>query len=175
MQGPNGGWILLQERSPIVFFNFFRNWVSFENGFGQPGVGFWLGNIYMYALTFNRSYVLRIDAPMFPGVFAEYDNFKVSSPSTNYILRLGKYRGNAGDLLSDVINNPFSTWDRDNDRVVGTCARQNRGAWWYGDTCDAQDLNSMLGTISIAMKAKEVLRGNRSQYGKKSFLENVKG
>ncbi|KAJ7369346.1 hypothetical protein OS493_039688 [Desmophyllum pertusum] len=42
----------------------------------------------------------------------------------------------------------------------------NKGAWWYGTTCDIQDLNSMLknvtaqGLIKVTMKTKELLREN---------------
>lgn len=147
----------------MKFFNFSRNWVSYEKGFGEPGVGFWFGNINMHTLTFNRSYALRIEAPFYPGVFAEYDSFKVSSPLTNYILQLGKYGGNAGDLISNINNSAFSTWDRDNDKADEACARRNEGAWWYGKSCIIQDLNSMQGLISVAMKAKELLRGNGFQ------------
>ena len=160
MEGPNGGWILLQERNLINAVNFYRDWVSYEKGFGKPGVGYWVGNSYMHAITLNRRHVLRIEVPSYPWVFTEYDNFIVSSSSTNYVLHLGKSRGTAGDLLSKARNSAFSTWDRDNDKVGGACAIRNKGAWWYGDTCYAQDLNSMLGSISIAMKAKELLEGN---------------
>ena len=174
MQGPNGGWILLQQRSNATF-NFSRNWFSYEKGFGQPGFEFWLGNRYMHAITFNRRHVLRIEKHYIDWrnqtLFAEYDNFQVLSPFTDYILRVGKYRGNLGDILSVVNNSPFSTWDRDNDKkAYRSCARINEGAWWYGNTCDIQDLNSVLGNITeqglvrITMKAKELLGGNVLRY-----------
>ena len=169
MHGPNGGWILLQQRNNATF-NFSRNWVSYEKGFGKPGFEFWLGNNYMHAITFKRRHVLRIEKHYIDGrnktLFAEYDNFQVLSPFTDYILRVGKYRGNLGDILSVANNSSFSTWDRDNDKVDGACARINEGAWWYGNTCDIQDLNSMLGNITehglvrIRMKAKQAIRGN---------------
>ena len=124
----------------------------------------------MHAITFNRRHVLRIEKHYVDErnktLFAEYDNFQVLSPFTDYILRVGKYRGNLGDILSAVNNSAFSTWDRDNDKVDGACSRVNEGAWWYGNTCDIQDLNSMLGNINeqglvrITMKAKQVIRGN---------------
>ena len=93
--------------------------------------------------------------------FAEYDSFRMSSPLDNYSLHVGKYQGNL-----NANNSAFSTWDRDNDKVNGSCALTNEGAWWYGRTCDIQDLNSMLGNVTklslvkITMKTKKALRGN---------------
>ena len=90
----------------------------------------------------------------------------MASPFDNYILHVGKYRGNLSDILLEANNSAFSTWNRDNDKVNGSCAGMNKGAWWYGRTCNIQDLNSMLGDVTklglvkITMKTKEVLRGN---------------
>lgn len=165
MSGPNGGWTLLQERKSTTF-NLSRNWASYENGFGKPGVGYWLGNIYIHSITFKRKYALRIELPGYRGrptvtLLAEYDNFQVLGPSTGYILKLGKYRGGLGNILSIVNNSAFSTWDRDNDEVRDeACARRNLGAWWYGKTCYVHDMNGMNGFIRMKMKAKEVLEGN---------------
>lgn len=164
MDIPDGGWILLQERVNATF-NFLRNWVSYENGFGKPGVGYWLGNRYVHSITFKRKYALRIE---FPGYYnehtvtllAEYDNFQVLGPSTGYFLTLGKYRGGLGDVLSLVNNSAFSTWDHDNDEVKDEeCAKRNKGAWWYGKTCYVHDLNTMRGFLRMKMKVKELLEG----------------
>ena len=164
MHGPNGGWILLQERSNVTF-NFTRNWVSYENGFGQPGFGLWLGNSFMHALTFNRRYVLRIDIPNFMNgysLFGEYDNFQVSGPSTNYILRVGNFRGNMRNILLAVNNSAFSTWDRDNDKADEECAKIKKGGWWYKDRCKIAVPNEMVRFVKTSLKAKEVLGGNLS-------------
>ena len=162
MQGADGGWILLQQRNDTTV-NFSRNWVSFENGFGKPGVGFWVGNKYMHAITLNRRHMLRIELPDIywgdQSLFGEYDNFQVLGPSTGYALNLGRYRGGLSDILSIVNNSAFSTWDRDNDEVDEECAKTGRGAWWYGKTCYIYDLNSMVGFLTMKIKAREVLEG----------------
>lgn len=169
MDGPNAGWILLQERRDINF-NFYRDWVSYENGFGKPGVGYWLGNIYMHALTFKRRYVIRIELP--PNYrnpwrsktrYGYHDNFQVLGPSSGYVLQVGKYWGDLGDIFLYVNNTAFSTWDRDNDKSDKVCAKDNKGAWWYGKSCYTYDLNSMVDGVEIAVKAKEVLGGNVPQ------------
>ena len=163
MQGADGGWILLQQRNDTTV-NFSRNWVSFESGFGKPGVGFWVGNKYMHAITLNRRHMLRIELPDIywgdQSLFGEYDSFQVSSPSTNYILQVGNFRGNMANILSAVNNSAFSTWDRDNDDLDGSCVMEMKGAWWYGDDCLVAIPNRMVRFVRISMKAKELLGGN---------------
>ncbi|XP_078344041.1 uncharacterized protein LOC144629687 [Oculina patagonica] len=140
-------------------------------GFGRHGFEFWLGNDFVYGVTYFGEHLLRIEkSSTVDGhsqtSFSEYVNFRVSSPFSNYILHVGQYQGNLSDILSDANNSAFSTWDRDNDKVNGSCARRNKGAWWYGSTCNIQDLNSMLGNVTaqglvkITMKTKEVFRGH---------------
>ena len=171
MSGPNGGWLVIQQRINASI-NFTRDWASYEEGFGRRGFEFWLGNLYILGITIRGEHLLRIEkSVLIKGrnrtLFSEYDNFRVSSPFDHYRLHVGKYRGNLTDILSDANNSAFSTWDRDNDKVNGSCARINKGAWWYGRTCNIQDLNSMLRDVTkgglvkkITMKTKEVLRGN---------------
>ena len=170
MSGPNGGWLVFQRRINASV-NFTRGWASYEKGFGRHGFEFWLGNLYIHRITRRGEHMLRIEKSVSidgrdQTFFAEYDSFRMSSPFDNYNLHVGKYRGNLSDILSDANNSAFSTWDRDNDKVKGSCALTNEGAWWYGRTCDIQDLNSMLGNVTklslvkITMKTKKALRGN---------------
>lgn len=165
MHRPNDGWILFYERCNASF-NFFRNWVSYENGFGKPGFDFWIGNINMHALTLNGRHVVRIELLTYfdknkRPLFAEYDDFKVLSPSTDYTLQVGKFRGSFSSIFSNVNNSAFSTWDRDNDKTYKECAKRRKGAWWYGKSCVVHDPNTMLGLfIPLTMKVKEILGGN---------------
>ena len=164
MQGPNGGWILLQERRNAAI-NFYRNWVSYEKGFGEPGVGYWLGNINMHSITLKKKYALRIDLPSFfdelnVRLMAKYDSFRLLGPSTGYVIKLGQFLSGLSDILSKVNNSAFSTWDRDNDKVDGACARARKSAWWYGRTCSVFDINSMRLFIKAKIKAKELFEGN---------------
>ena len=170
MDEPRGGWILLQQRRNMTF-NFYRNWISYENGFGKPGVGYWIGNSYIHAITFKRNYLLRIELPAnYQNAwrnqtrYAHHDSFRVLGPSTNYVLQVGKFQGDLADILSDVNNSAFSTLDRDNDNAYGSCARVNRGAWWYGKSCFTYDLNNMVDGVEIEMKVKELFGGKCPQY-----------
>ena len=165
MKGHHGGWLVLQQRINASV-NFYRDWISYERGFGQQGFEFRLGNRVLSAITMVRKYVLRIEISYADGrrLFAEYNRFRLLF--RNYTLRVGRHRGNLSDILASANNSAFSTWDRDNDKVTdGACAEKNRGAWWYGTTCDTLDLNSMLGNVAAqgvvktAMKIKPVEPG----------------
>lgn len=160
MKGPDGGWLVLQRRRNTSV-NFYRDWISYEKGFGKRGLNFWLGNRLVSFLTSDQTYFLRIELSYDDGrhLYAEYDSFRLEL--WNYTLHVGQHRGNLSDILLSANNSAFSTRNRDNDKVnQRACAKQNRGAWWYGDTCDALDLNSMLGdaqgVTEVAMKIKPV-------------------
>ncbi|GFR94575.1 tenascin-R, partial [Elysia marginata] len=62
-----------------------------------------------------------------------------------YRLRLGTYSGTATDTaLGYHRNQPFSTFDRDNDGNAGNCANMSHGAWWYNN-CHHSNLNGKWG------------------------------
>ena len=112
------------------------------------------------ALTLAREHTLRIEMFSVDGrhVYAEYKSFRLSFKK--YTLFVGRYRGNLSNILFYANTSAFSTWDKDNDKVLRqSCARLNRGAWWYGANCYTADLNNMgkrfpKGTVKIAMKIK---------------------
>ena len=129
MEGRNGGWLVFQQRINNSV-NFYRDWISYEHGFGQQGFNFWLGNRVLSALTLDRDHTLQIETFLVDGrhVYAEYDRFRLSFK--RYTLLAGRYRGNLSDFLFYANNSAFSTWDRDNDKVLRrSCAQLNRGAW----------------------------------------------
>ena len=121
-------------------------------------------------LTLAREHTLRIEMFFVDGrhVYTEYDRFRLSFK--NYTLLVGQYRGNLSNVLLYANNSAFSTWDKDNDKVLRqSCARLNRGAWWFGTNCYTADLNNMLkrfpkGTVKVAMKIKPTkLRSRKGQ------------
>ena len=168
MRGSNGGWLVFQKRTNKSV-NFFRNWISYKQGFGQYGHDFWLGNRDLRAITNSNEHVLHIELHYSNGshVFAEYDQFSVSP--RNFTLRVGQYRGNWSDILFFANNSAFSTWDRDNDKVLEACAQQNNGAWWYGTTCDMEDLNRMPEDIWLLDVKKTVMKIKPKRYAGKSM------
>ena len=143
MQTNGGNWTVIHRREgPLV--GFFRDWEDYKNGFGYLDSDHWLGLEKLHQLTVKNKYELRIDLEDFQGnqAYAQYDSFRIGDESTQYTLKLGRYFGTAEDSLSYHNDNQFSTKDRDNDRHKGSCAKEYRGAWWYGN-CHYSNLNGM--------------------------------
>ncbi|XP_072925494.1 angiopoietin-related protein 6 isoform X1 [Hemitrygon akajei] len=138
-----GGWTVIQRRQDGSV-NFFRTWENYKQGFGNIDGEYWLGLENIYWLTNQDDYKLLILMEDWQGrtVFAEYDNFYLESERDFYRLRLGQYRGNAGDSLSWHNNKQFTTLDRDRDQYSGNCAHYQKGGWWY-HTCAHSNLNGV--------------------------------
>ncbi|KAL5020616.1 hypothetical protein ScPMuIL_002301 [Solemya velum] len=141
IQTEGEGWTVFQRRQDGSV-DFYRDWTSYETGFGDLMGEFWLGNHYLYSLTSQGSYELRVNLSDFEGNtrYANYRVFSLGDASTNYTLAVSGYSGNAGDSLRDSNNWPFSTQDRDHDRWSSNCAVAHKGAWWYG-ACSRSNLN----------------------------------
>ncbi|XP_071837503.1 fibrinogen-like protein A isoform X2 [Apostichopus japonicus] len=145
-----GGWTVFQRRVNGSV-DFYRNWTSYKEGFGDPCHEFWLGNDKLSHLTNQGDYEIRIDMVNKYGnpYYAKYDLFRVNDESDNYRLSgLGAYTGTADtDHRLDEAgleyhrHRAFSTYDRDNDNNnAGNCAVTYQGAWWYGH-CHRSNLN----------------------------------
>ena len=81
--------------------SFYRNWVTYQAGFGVPSGEHWLGNDKLHTITSLKNYQLRVDLVDSGGssYHALYDRFRISNEADKYRLTLGSYSGNAG-LLS---------------------------------------------------------------------------
>ncbi|XP_073259186.1 microfibril-associated glycoprotein 4-like [Porites lutea] len=133
------GWTVFQKRLDGSV-DFFRNWESYKNGFGDPNGEFWLGNDKLHRLTFSDDVMLRVDMEDFDGniTYAEYTTFQVADEADKYRIVIGGYSGTAGDSLADdfekgkiASNMQFSTKDADNDRSPHSCAQRHSGGWWF--------------------------------------------
>ncbi|GFO02549.1 tenascin-r [Plakobranchus ocellatus] len=133
-----GGWIFIQRRM-TGNVDFYRDWASYKKGFGSLDDEFWLGNENIHITTTKRyRYELRIDLK-YNGrsAYAHYDAFWLENERSNYILRLGRYDGTAGDSMGQHRKKVFAT-DRD---VYGkNCPELYIGAWWYS-ACHSANLN----------------------------------
>ncbi|XP_073497972.1 tenascin-X isoform X2 [Phyllobates terribilis] len=142
LETDGGGWIVFQRRMDGST-NFYREWEDYKNGFGNLTSEFWLGNIALHQISSSGSYELRVDLRAGEEVaFAVYDDFRVEAENENFRLRLGQYRGDAGDSMSYHNNMIFSTYDRDTQRRILPCAMSYRGAWWYRN-CHYANLNGL--------------------------------
>ncbi|XP_022802649.1 ficolin-2-like [Stylophora pistillata] len=143
-----GGWTVFQRRMDGSV-DFYVDWESYKNGFGNLKGEFWLGNDYLHRLTTSANMLFRIDMEDYEGDrrFAKYTTFSVAGESDNYRVTIDGYRGTAGDSLLSKIkpikNMQFTTKDRDNDvNSNANCAVNNKGGWWYNG-CHNANPNGM--------------------------------
>ncbi|XP_048875896.1 angiopoietin-related protein 2-like [Brienomyrus brachyistius] len=138
-----GGWTVIQRRQDGSV-NFFRNWETYKQGFGNIDGEYWLGLENIYWLTNQGTYKLLVTLEDWSGrkVFAEYASFRVESEAEFYKLRVGRYHGNAGDSLTWHNGKQFTTLDRDHDVYTGNCAHYQKGGWWY-NACAHSNLNGV--------------------------------
>ncbi|MGH0162367.1 UNVERIFIED_CONTAM: hypothetical protein FKN15_046579 [Acipenser sinensis] len=142
MDTNGGGWVVFQRRMDGSV-DFYRNWESYKNGFGKQQSEFWLGNENIHMLTQNGNEEFRVDLEDFDGkkTHATYKSFKLAGESELYKLHLGAFLGGpAGDSLTFHNDQPFSTFDKDNDNGSLNCAVTVSGAWWY-QACYYSNLN----------------------------------
>ncbi|XP_061769693.1 fibrinogen beta chain [Nerophis ophidion] len=158
----NGGWLLIQNRLDGSV-DFGRRWDEYRRGFGNialdvgkghcntPGE-YWLGNEHISQLTKMGPTELLVEMEDWTGakVHAQYHQFTVQSESSNYVLAVDSYSGNAGNCLMDGAQAlsgenrtmtrhngaMFSTYDRDNDNwnpgdPSKQCSKEDGGGWWY--------------------------------------------
>jgi len=129
-----GGWTVFLSRMDGSE-NFYRDWYTYQYGFGNLNGEFFLGLDKLHALTADYSQELLVLLEDSHGVTAyeSYDRFGIADQHEGYALdTLGRASGTAGDSLSYQKHMKFSTFDRDNDRWErGSCAQRDTGAWWY--------------------------------------------
>ena len=96
-----GGWTVFQRRLNGSV-DFYRDWSSYKNGFGDLHGEFWLGNDNLHRLTAAGSVSLRVDLEDFEGNirYAEYATFKVADQADKYRIVISGYSGTAGDSLN---------------------------------------------------------------------------
>ncbi|CAM4679819.1 unnamed protein product [Lepidochelys olivacea] len=140
-----GGWTVIQRRQDGSV-SFFTTWHHYKHGFGTLDGEHWLGleNTRQVTGQGPGPYALRVLLEDWAGrqAYAHYARFALEPESDSYRLRLGRYRGSAGDSLAWHDGRPFSTLDRDHDAYSGSCAQHQRGGWWY-NACAHANLNGV--------------------------------
>ncbi|XP_070812025.1 tenascin [Pituophis catenifer annectens] len=131
MNSDGGGWIVFLRRQNGEV-NFYQNWRTYENGFGDPNNEFWLGLDKLHKITSQGPYELRVDLRDHgETAYALYNKFSVGDARTRYRLKVDGYSGNAGESMSYHNGRAFSTFDKDNDSAITNCALSYKGAFWY--------------------------------------------
>jgi ficolin len=143
METDGGGWTVFQRRKDGSE-NFYRNWATYKEGFGELYGEFWLGLDKIHRLSASCA-TLRVDmmATDNSKAYATYEDFTIGNEKSSYVMHIGRYSGTAGDSLTYNNNMKFSTYDRDNDKWSSNCASSSSsglGSWWYKH-CTAVNLN----------------------------------
>ncbi|MEJ1289126.1 hypothetical protein NN561_020166 [Cricetulus griseus] len=142
-----GGWTVIQHREDGSL-DFQRGWKEYKMGFGNPSGEYWLGNEFIFAITSQRQYTLRIELMDWEGnrAYSQYDRFHIGNEKQNYRLYLKGHTGTAGKQSSLILHGAdFSTKDADNDNCMCKCALMLTGGWWF-DACGPSNLNGMFYT-----------------------------
>ncbi|KAB0371660.1 hypothetical protein FD755_016598 [Muntiacus reevesi] len=83
-----GGWTVIQHREDGSL-DFQRGWKEYKMGFGNPSGEYWLGNEFIFAITSQRQYTLRIELLDWEGnrAYSQYDRFHIGNEKQNYSWR----------------------------------------------------------------------------------------
>ena len=144
-----GGWTVIHNRQNGDV-DFDRTWNDYKQGFGDVSANHWLGNDYLFSMTSQRSYELRIDLSDWDDIerHAVYSYFRVGSEYDNYRLVFDEYmanESNIGDSLAYHNGMAFTTKDRDNDPLESNCAVDYySGGFWFR-TCYRAGLTNYYG------------------------------
>ena len=133
METDGGGWTVLMRRADVPDHqDFSMGWDSYKWGFGNLSSEFWLGNEYINLLTSMEQMQLRVDLKDWENAsaYAKYTPFSVGTEQQKYVLKIGKYEGNAGNSLNYVNGGKFTTKDQDNDTWSKNCAVVYQNPGW---------------------------------------------
>ncbi|XP_061176300.1 ficolin-3-like [Saccostrea echinata] len=142
MSTDGGGWTAIQRRLDETT-DFYRTWVEYKQGFGDPSKNYWIGNDAVFELTKNKDQELRVWLQSFDGdeAYSQYHTFYVGDEDSKYRLTVTGYSGTAGDSVAWHSGMKFTTKDQDNDnKISGNCAVDYHGGWWYNN-CLNSNLN----------------------------------
>ena len=87
------GWTVIQKRKDGSIDFERRDWVEYEDGFGNLSDEFWIGLRSMHCLTSQGNWELRIDYQLKNGTksYLHYNKFAVGSPEDQYPLNISGF------------------------------------------------------------------------------------
>ena len=103
MSTDGGGWTVFQRRlDGFGRDDFYLDWASYKNGFGNLTGQFWLGNDNIHRLTTADEVMLKVVLEDFDGniTYADYTSFKMAGEDDKYRLLIGGYNGTALDCMT---------------------------------------------------------------------------
>ena len=135
----DGGWNMVLCNNGSI--DFFQDWKSYKEGFGDYRHSFWAGLEHMHQLTDARDKEILIVLTDRNGVeyFAYYDMFYVTGESNNYRMNVTGYQtkkepalpqDNADHQFYEHAGLSFRTWDKP---FESTCPSEDkyRSGWWF--------------------------------------------
>ena len=130
-----GGWTVIQKRKDGSVEFKKRDWVEYEDGFGNLHGEFWIGLRSMHCLTSQGNWELRIDYQLKNGTksYLHYNKFAIGSAEDQYPLNITGFDiiGLTDPFVTHPINEmKFSSRDRDNDLRGNNCGL-HYGGWWH--------------------------------------------
>ena len=153
-----GGWTVIQRRKDgsVDFQN--RDWVEYEDGFGNLHGEFWIGLRSMHCLTSQGNWELRIDYQLENGTksYLHYNEFAIGSAEDQYPLNISGFDsiGLTDPFETGGLNGmKFTSRDRDNDLSGRNCAPGN-GGWWYNNCGFTIELNDDYGDHHIHLNGQ---------------------
>ena len=153
-----GGWTVIQRRKDGSVEFEKRDWVEYEDGFGNLHGEFWIGLRSMHCLTSQGYWELRIDYQLKNGTksYLHYNKFAIGSAEDQYPLNISGFDSiglnDPFDSGHPIIGMKFSLRDRDNDLYPSNCALHN-GGWWY-HSCSHIVLNNRYTSINMYLDGK---------------------
>ncbi|XP_062621841.1 fibroleukin-like, partial [Saccostrea cucullata] len=97
MTTEGGGWTVIQKREDGDV-DFYRTWIEYKEGFGNPSKNYWIGNDAIHTLTREKDQELRVDLQRHNGeqAYAVYTTFYILDEDSKYNLTVSGYNGTAG-------------------------------------------------------------------------------
>ena len=140
MTTDGGGWIVIQRNKKNTPVNFNKNWIEYEEGFGDLNTEFWYGLAAIHCLTQRGQWEMRVDYQKNDKTWSyyHYNQFSVGSASEEYPLTaIGGFTGVGTDWFNNQYHGhngtKFSTPDNDNDNSDSNCASRYNSGWWYSN------------------------------------------
>ncbi|KAK6168042.1 hypothetical protein SNE40_021947 [Patella caerulea] len=135
-----GSTVILFRTSICKHENFNRTMAEYEHGFGSVPLNRWIGLTKLRAIINYRTpdFEFRLHVLLFNTAWLPcssfYLGFEVDNKLSKYSLDIA-YKGDipCGDSLTDLVGNPFSTYDSDHTGS-NKCAQRFGGGWWFGNT-----------------------------------------
>ena len=132
-----GGWTVIQRRRDGSVDFHTRDWVEYEDGFGNLNGEFWIELSSIYCLTSQGNWELRIDYQLKNGTksYLHYNKFAVGSPEDQYPLNISGFDSigltDPFEVLGSLNGLKFSSRDRDNDLHSSANCGLRYGGFWY--------------------------------------------